>query len=74
MSRLIIMRHAETIFNEKHIFSGQLDISLSPKGIKKANKIGDKLKGKPVNWVFTSSMKRATETAAIILQVYYDFH
>jgi 2,3-bisphosphoglycerate-dependent phosphoglycerate mutase len=74
MSKLILMRHTETIFNEAQIFSGQLDIPLSFNGILHARKLGDNIKKYSLDLVFVSSLERTKQTAAIALQVYSDFH
>lgn len=56
------MRHAESEWNAKNIFTGKTDVSLSEKG---RNQIKDKtgfIENLKINHVYTSEMKRAKET------------
>ena len=72
MSKLIVGRHTETIFNYKGIFSGCMDIPLSSNGIKQALDMLDSVYAKDIDVVFTSKLLRTKETAAILMQAYYE--
>ena len=72
MAKLILVRHSETIFNKEKVFSGLLDVPLSAEGIEQAKNLGTILKDEMIDWVFVSSLIRAKETAAIMLQEYYN--
>lgn len=72
MAKLILVRHSETIFNKEKVFSGLLDVPLSAEGIEQAKILGNILKDEMIDWVFVSSLIRAKETAAIVLQEYYN--
>ena len=72
MSELIVGRHAETIFNYENIFSGCMDIPLSSDGINQALDMLDSIYAKDIDVVFTSKLLRTKETAAILMQAYYE--
>jgi len=68
--KLILTRHGQSIYNQKHLFTGWTDIDLSPKGIQEAQNIGKILKQNSIypNICFTSWLKRAIHTAQITLK------
>ena len=63
---LTLIRHAKTEFNNKRLFQGQLDISLSESGI---NETIEKSKNFPQNFdvCFCSPLKRTKQTAEILV-------
>jgi len=63
-----IFRHAETVHNKKHIFSGWSRTKLTKKGRKQAGAVGKKLKNKKFAMCFSSDQDRALETAQIVLK------
>ncbi|MFA5368417.1 MAG: 2,3-diphosphoglycerate-dependent phosphoglycerate mutase [Candidatus Paceibacterota bacterium] len=69
MYKLVIVRHGESIWNKKNIFTGWTDVELSELGREQAKKAGEiLLKEKYVfDIAFTSVLKRAQETLQIIL-------
>ena len=62
MSELILLRHGQSQWNLENRFTGWVDVPLSPKGEDEARKAGEKLKGRKIDEVFTSVLKRAIET------------
>ncbi len=70
MKKLVIIRHGESIWNKKNIFTGWKDIKLSKKGINEAKKAGSILKKNKFkfNIAFTSLLNRAIHTTWEILQ------
>lgn len=72
MSKLIIGRHTETIFNKKNIYSGCLDIPLSNNGIEQALNMVNSISEEEIDIVFVSNLLRAKETAALLMQAYYE--
>lgn len=62
MSYLILVRHGESLWNEKGLWTGLTDVSLSQKGIEEAKKAGEKLKDFSIDIAYTSPLKRAKET------------
>lgn len=67
MKKLYFIRHGETKYNSEGRFIGSTDLSLSHEG---QQKIRDKWEGKSshmeVEMLFSSPMKRCTETSSII--------
>lgn len=66
MSKLILVRHGESEYNAKGLWTGWHDPLLSPKGQEHARKIGEKLKEYPINRSFVSELRRAQDTLDII--------
>jgi len=69
MSELILLRHGQSQWNLENRFTGWVDVPLSPKGEDEARKAGEKLKGRPIDEVFTSVLKRAIDTTDLALEV-----
>ena len=69
-SYLVLVRHGQSEWNEKNLFTGWKDPKLTPKGVNEAVKAGKKLKkaGYSFDKVFTSDLFRAQETGRIILE------
>ncbi len=70
MSKLILVRHGQSVYNQKNIFTGWTDVDLSLQGEKEAKKAGRLLKknGLYPNVCFTSWLKRAIHTTNILLK------
>ena len=70
MKNILLIRHGQSEWNKLNLFTGFKNIELSEQGIKEANKAGQNFKNLDIkfNIVFTSELKRAQETAKIILQ------
>lgn len=66
-SKLILMRHGQSVWNKKNLFTGWVDVPLSEQGIQEALKGGEKIKNIPIDVVFTSSLIRAQMTALLAL-------
>ncbi len=66
MSKLILVRHGESEYNAKGLWTGWRDPTLSPKGREHARKIGQKLREHNVEKAFVSDLKRAQDTWDII--------
>jgi len=69
MSKLILMRHGESVYNQKNLFTGWTDVELSEKGVQEAKEAGALLKKHGIypDICFTSWLKRAIHTAQIAL-------
>lgn len=67
MSKLIMMRHGQSRWNELNLFTGWVDVPLSAKGIEESIQGGQAIKGIPIDVVFTSSLMRAMQTAMLAL-------
>ncbi|MEI6296344.1 MAG: 2,3-diphosphoglycerate-dependent phosphoglycerate mutase [bacterium] len=69
MNKLIIIRHGESVWNKENIFTGWVDVDLSPQGEDEAHKAGKSLKeaGMKPDMAFVSVLKRAVKTLDIVL-------
>ena len=69
-NKLVLVRHGQSIWNEKNLFTGWKDIGLTKKGINEAESVGEKIKriGTKFEAMYTSSLVRAQKTGEIILE------
>ena len=66
-ARVVLLRHGESTWNEREIVQGQLDDArLSPEGRVQAGAVAETLRGYSFQWIVTSDLTRARETAAIV--------
>lgn len=63
---LYVMRHAETTHNRDGIASGHVDPELTERGLKQTAALRDKLSHIKFDEVYSSDLRRASNTAAII--------
>ena len=68
MPDLILLRHGQSQWNLENRFTGWVDVPLSPRGEEEARSAGEKLRGRTIDKLYTSVLKRATETAEIALE------
>lgn len=68
MSKLIILRHGESIWNKENKFTGWVDVGLSEKGKQEAIIAGEKLKNYVFDKIYVSHLIRAIQTLNIILE------
>ena len=68
MSKLVLVRHGQSQWNLENRFTGWVDVDLTPQGEDEAKKAGSKLKGISFDMAYTSELKRAQRTLAIILK------
>ena len=68
-TKLVLLRHGQSIWNRDKKFTGWSDIPLSPKGEQEAKQAGYLLQqtGLTFDLCFTSSLQRAKTTAQIVL-------
>ncbi|GAU24557.1 hypothetical protein TSUD_148980 [Trifolium subterraneum] len=64
---LILIRHGESLWNEKNLFTGCVDVPLSKKGIDEAIEAGKRISSIPVDLIFTSALIRAQMTAMLAM-------
>ena len=71
MTKLVLLRHGESLWNKENRFGGWTDTDLSEKGIAEAKKAGQLLQeqGYTFDVAFTSVLKRAIRTLWIVLDV-----
>jgi 2,3-bisphosphoglycerate-dependent phosphoglycerate mutase len=69
MTKLVLLRHGESVWNKENIFTGWTDVDLSEKGREEAKNGGAILKseGFVFDVAFTSVLKRAIRTLWIVL-------
>ncbi|MBN1180685.1 MAG: 2,3-bisphosphoglycerate-dependent phosphoglycerate mutase [Bacteroidales bacterium] len=67
MAQLILLRHGESVWNKKNVFTGWVDVPLSSNGINEAIKAGEQISDIEFDIVYTSVQVRAIETAMIAL-------
>jgi 2,3-bisphosphoglycerate-dependent phosphoglycerate mutase len=67
---LVLVRHGESEWNKLNLFTGWKDVDLSEKGVAEARNAGRLLKGQGLKFdvAFTSDLKRAQRTLALILE------
>ena len=70
MSKLILTRHGQSVWNAENRFTGWVDVDLSKKGILEAQKSGQLLKklNLDIDVSYTSFLKRSIKTLTTILQ------
>ncbi len=66
MGKLILVRHGESRWNKKQIFTGWVDVTLTKKGIDETQDLAEKLKKINFDIMFTSCLERAQATALLI--------
>jgi 2,3-bisphosphoglycerate-dependent phosphoglycerate mutase len=69
MTKIVLLRHGESIWNKENLFTGWTDVDLSELGKHEARRAGELLKaeGFSFNVAFTSVLKRAIRTLWITL-------
>lgn len=66
MTRLILVRHGETVWNAEGRIQGHTDVPLSDRGMKQAKMVAQRLAGVHLSAVYSSDLLRARATAEII--------
>lgn len=64
--RLLLIRHGESLANAEGRLQGHLDIPLSDRGRKQAERLAERLSKLGVDALYASPLRRAAETAEII--------
>src|SRR6187551_2576785 len=64
---LVLVRHGQSDWNLKNLFTGWRDVDLTEQGIKEAREAGRKLKAQGLTFdiAFTSALKRPSRTLAL---------
>ena len=70
MSKLILTRHGQSVWNAENRFTGWVDVDLSQQGISEAKRSGQLIKNLKINIdkSYTSFLKRAIKTLEVILE------
>ena len=71
MSKLILTRHGQSVWNAENRFTGWVDVDLSNKGVQEAEKSGQLIKELKIkiDISYTSYLKRAIKTLTTILKI-----
>ena len=66
---LVLVRHGQSEWNLKNLFTGWRDVDLTAQGILEAKQAGEKLKARGIKFdvAFTSALKRAQRTLDLVL-------
>ena len=67
---LVLVRHGQSEWNEKNLFTGWADVDLTERGVEEAHKAAQALKERGIRFdeAFTSDLVRAQHTLDIILE------
>jgi len=67
---LVLVRHGQSEWNLKNLFTGWRDVDLSPKGVEEAKEAGRRLKRQGLSFdvAFTSALIRAQNTLTLMLE------
>jgi 2,3-bisphosphoglycerate-dependent phosphoglycerate mutase len=70
MKKVVLVRHGESTWNEKNLFTGWTDVDLTEKGVREAREAGLLLRseGYTFDAAYTSVLKRAIRTLWIVLE------
>jgi len=68
LSKLILIRHGQSVWNAENRFTGWTDVDLSDKGVKEAEEAGNELRNQVIDVVHTSDLIRAKRTAEIVIR------
>jgi 2,3-bisphosphoglycerate-dependent phosphoglycerate mutase len=67
---LVLVRHGQSEWNEKNLFTGWRDVGLTELGVEEAKAAGRRLKARGLvfDLAYTSALKRAQDTLTIMLE------
>ena len=68
MTRLVIVRHAESALNGENRIQGHIDSHLTPKGLRQARRLSKKIRKMKIHKVYSSDLGRAYSTTLEILK------
>jgi 2,3-bisphosphoglycerate-dependent phosphoglycerate mutase len=63
---LVLVRHGESMWNKKNVFTGWTDVALTVKGVQDVYKLAKQLREVPFDVMFTSRLERARMTLLVI--------
>ena len=67
MAKLVLLRHGQSEWNKRNLFTGWVDIPLSPKGVKEAMAAGKVISDIHFSVIYTSNLIRAQMTAMLAM-------
>ena len=71
MSKLILTRHGQSVWNADNKFTGWVDVNLTDLGVQEAQNAGNKLLEEKISidTIYTSLLRRAINTAKIVSKI-----
>lgn len=66
-SKLILVRHGQSVWNKRDLFTGWVDVPLSKQGIQEAIKAGKQIADIPIDLIFVSTLIRSQLTAMLAM-------
>lgn len=69
MSRIVLVRHGETVWHAQNRYAGRSDIALTPKGLQQAEQLAVWARGADLTAVWSSTLLRARLTAQPVATV-----
>jgi 2,3-bisphosphoglycerate-dependent phosphoglycerate mutase len=70
MGRLILLRHGQSEWNKKNLFTGWIDIPLSEEGVEEAFDAGREIQQVPIDLIYTSTLIRGIMTAMLAMTIH----
>tara|TARA_Y100001936_G_scaffold110305_1_gene108435 strand:- start:9304 stop:9858 length:555 start_codon:yes stop_codon:yes gene_type:complete len=70
--KIWFVRHAQSEYNKKHLFTGWHNPNLTEKGVGAARELKSDLSSVDFDHVFSSPLKRAADTASLIVEGRYE--
>ena len=67
MNKLVLLRHGESMWNKKNVFTGWVDVPLSNEGIQEALAAGKKFAAVNFDIIYTSTLVRAMQTTMLFM-------
>jgi len=67
MTRILLVRHGDTEYNNNNRFMGDSDIELSPNGRKQIELLRNYISKEDINYVFTSNLIRTISSGRILI-------
>jgi 2,3-bisphosphoglycerate-dependent phosphoglycerate mutase len=68
MSKLILIRHGQSLWNLENRFTGWVDVPLTAHGVEEARAAARKIDGIGIDVAYTSALGRAQRTLEVIMQ------
>ncbi|WP_420421437.1 2,3-bisphosphoglycerate-dependent phosphoglycerate mutase [Simkania sp.] len=68
--KIILLRHGQSVWNKRNLFTGWVDVPLSQAGIEEALNAGKRFSAIPIDIIFMSSLIRAQLTAMLAMSVH----
>jgi 2,3-bisphosphoglycerate-dependent phosphoglycerate mutase len=65
--KLILMRHGQSAWNQRNLFTGWVDIPMSEKGNQESIEGGMRIRDLPIDVIYTSTLVRSHTTVALAL-------